>query len=366
MLNEIITKLESDENVSNADLCSLLSLSDSTDVDELYKRAYRVKEQNVGLKVYFRGIIEMSNFCAKDCYYCGIRRSNTSVDRYEMSEDEIVREALWAFDREYGSIVIQAGERKDAQFIEKITRVLKAIKKKSNGELGVTLSMGEQDKETYQGWFDAGAHRYLLRIETSSEDLYKRLHPSDHDFNERKNALVDLRKTGYQVGTGVMIGLPGQTIEDMANDILFFREMDIDMIGMGPYIPHDQTPLNEDSDGPDDLARFNLGLKMVAVTRLFLKDVNIAATTALQALNPIGRELGLQAGANVVMPNLTDIKYRKYYQLYEGKPCLEDDSDMCSGCLTRRVESIGETVGFGEWGDSPHFNKRNVAEPLAP
>ncbi len=324
----------------------------------LYEAAYRVKLDTVGPTVYFRGIVELSNMCSKDCYYCGIRRSNTNVERYQMSEEEILRDALWAHEHKYGSIVLQSGERQDAQFVEQIERILRRIKEASGGELGITLSLGEQSEAVYRAWFEAGAHRYLLRIETTNPDLYRALHPESHTFDARVACLDTLRRVGYQVGTGVMIGLPGQTSEDLANDIAFFRDRDIDMIGMGPYVLHSETPLADGLDSIDPETQLELGLKMIAVTRLVLRDVNIAATTALQALNPIGREMGLQAGANIIMPNLTDTPYRKSYQLYEGKPCLDEDSTLCRGCLQKRVAGIGETIGLGEWGDSPHFLKR--------
>jgi biotin synthase len=216
----------------------------------------------------------------------------------------------------------------------------------TGGELGITLSLGEQTEDVYRAWFDAGAHRYLLRVETTNRELYRALHPVTHDFDARIECLQRLRRVGYQVGTGVMIGLPGQTTEDLANDIAFFRDHDIDMIGMGPYVLHSDTPLADVLDSIDPETQLELGLKMIAVTRLVLRDVNIAATTALQALNPVGREMGLQAGANIIMPNLTDTQYRESYQLYEGKPCMDEDSSMCRGCLQRRVAGIGETIGL--------------------
>jgi len=209
-------------------------------------------------------------------------------------------------------------------------------------------------------WYDAGAHRYLLRIETSDPDLYSTLHPSDHDFEKRKACLYALKRIGYYVGTGIMIGLPGQTVENCADDILFFRDLDVDMIGMGPYIPHSDTPLGASCDmsGFDGSEQLEKALMMIAVTRIVLKDVNIASTTALQALNDLGREMGLKAGANIIMPNITDTRYRRGYQLYENKPCLDENASMCRGCLESRIQSIGETIGYREWGDSPHFNVR--------
>lgn len=354
----IIEKLLENKPETNAELAALLDISDKNEMQKLFKAAYQVKLDTVGPVAYFRGIIEMSNQCIKDCYYCGIRRSNTKVERYLMDEDEVIKTAMWAHAQKYGSMVLQTGERQDDDFTALIERILLRIRDESNGELGITISLGEQSEEVYRTWFNAGAHRYLLRIETTNKKLYGQLHPPDHSFDERLNCLKKLRKIGYQVGTGVMMGLPGQTTEDLVKDILFFKEMDIDMIGMGPYIVHDQTPLAGEVENYNADTQFDMGLKMIAVCRLFLRDVNIAATTALQALNPTGRELGLQAGANIIMPNITDTKYRKAYQLYDGKPCLEDSSGMCKGCLSKRIDSIGETIGLGKWGDSPHFKNR--------
>jgi biotin synthase len=340
------------------ELIDMLSITDEAELHELYKRAYEIKKAQVGTKVHFRGIIELSNICSKNCYYCGIRSGNPDFPRYTISLEEALREAKWCFDQHYGSLVIQAGERTDTQWVDFVSELIRGIKKLSDGKLGITLSLGEQSEEVYQRWFDDGAHRYLLRIETTNPSLYKELHPADHSFEYRKSCLKLLRKVGYQVGTGVMVGLPGQTIEDIAHDILFFYDEDVDMLGMGPYIPHHGTPLAHLVEGFDNDAALKMGLKLIATCRIALKDVNIATTTALQALHPEGRELGLLAGANVLMPNITDTKYREGYQLYEGKPCLDENADQCIGCLSRRIASIGETIGFDEWGDSKHYHKR--------
>lgn len=356
----ILTKVDTGIALNPNDLRYLLMLENEDDIQQLYKKAYQIKLKNVGKKVYFRGIIEFSNICEKDCFYCGIRKSNHKVKRFMLKEEEIREGARWAFESGYGSMVLQSGERSDAKFVAFIENILKKVKSETDGRLGITLSLGEQTRETYQRWFDAGAHRYLLRIESTNPELYHKLHPADHDFEYRKNCLSLLREVGYQVGTGVMIGLPGQSINDLVNDILFFKANDIDMIGMGPYIPHADTPLS--NNFPDFQfgaeRQLQLGLKMIAVTRLFLQDVNIAATTALQALNPTGREMGLMAGANIIMPNVTETKYRSSYQLYDNKPCLNENSTQCRGCLELRIEGIGEFIGLNEWGDSPHFFNR--------
>ena len=277
-----------------------------------------------------------------------------------MTKEEILECARFAHRNSYGSLVLQSGERDDHEFVDLVKDIVREIKRESRDALGITLCCGEQTEETYRRWFESGAHRYLLRIESSDPKFYARLHPADQDFEQRVECLRSLGRTGYQVGTGVMIGLPGQTAEHLANDIAFFKEMDIDMIGMGPYVLHEDTPLAPEvvNTAEEKRRRLRLSLRMIALTRIVTKDVNIAATTALQALDPKGREKALLAGANVVMPNLTPTKYREDYLLYENKPCAGEDSDMCRGCLDRRIQSIGETVGWDKWGDSKHFFAR--------
>lgn len=322
----------------------------------LFKEARACAVEHVGPKVYFRGLIEFSNLCGKDCYYCGIRKSNANVTRFEMSQNEILECARAAHEMGYGSIVLQSGERQDEAFICFVESTLCRIKAEMPGELGITLSAGEQTAATYRRWFEAGAHRYLLRIETSSPTLYAKLHPQGHSFETRRACLRTLREIGYQVGTGVMIGLPFQTREDLVRDIQFFIEEDIDMIGMGPYVRHADTPMADEDHAPEE--NFRLGLVMIALVRLVLKDVNIAAATALQTLDPAGREKGVQAGANIIMPNMTPTGYRKFYQLYDNKPCLDENARQCQSCLERRVRAAGAEIGRSQWGDSPHFRRR--------
>ncbi|PKL45608.1 MAG: [FeFe] hydrogenase H-cluster radical SAM maturase HydE [Candidatus Riflebacteria bacterium HGW-Riflebacteria-1] len=360
MLDQLLNRAENTGDLSLEEIEQLLNLEDQSDIDSLFACAYRVKTRYVGRIAWFRGIIEFSNICSKDCYYCGIRRSNSKTQRFTIPEADIIESAVWAWKAEYGSVVLQSGERSDPAYIDMVERLIKEIKERTNGELGLTISLGEQSEETYQRWFDAGAHRYLLRIETSNPELYAKLHPADHSFENRVECLRRLRKVGYQTGTGVMIGLPMQTTRHLAEDLLFFKRMDIDMIGMGPYIFHSDTPLIGYRAEWEIPAKklLNLGLKMIALARLLMRDINIAATTALQALEHDGREQGLLAGANVIMPNATDTQYREAYQLYENKPCTDENASMCRGCLQRRIEKIGEQIGFGQWGDSPHFAGR--------
>lgn len=334
--------------------------AEGEEMSHLLAEARRRRVALLGNKVFFRGIVEFSNLCTKNCHYCGIRRDNRDVERFTMGLDEILAAARWAHERNYGSVVLQSGERQDERFVDLVDQALRQIRDLSGGRLGVTLSVGEQEPAVYRRWFESGAHRYLLRIETSSPHLYARLHPCDHSFEDRVSCLHELRRIGYQVGTGVMIGLPGQTVEDLARDVDFFRRLDVDMLGMGPYVVHSGTPLGEGAgDGSlDRQRRLELALKMIAVCRLVLPDVNIASTTALQALHPRGREMGLQAGANVIMPIITPVVYRKSYQLYDGKPCLDEEPAQCQTCLEMRIRVAGDEVGWGEWGDSPHALRR--------
>jgi biotin synthase len=368
----MLDQLPQKEKLTRDDLISLLKIADEAEVARLYQEAYEVKAREVGRKAYYRGLLEFSNRCRKNCCYCGIRAGNDKIERFDMTKEEILRMAQWAYDNQYGSLTLQSGERNDPAFIEFIDDLLAALKNIGGGRLGLTLCLGEQTDEVYKKWFDLGAHRYLLRIETSNPALYKKLHPDNavHSFETRLDRLRALKRLGYQLGTGVMIGLPGQTEEDLADDILFFERVDADMIGMGPYVVHQDTPVGREvlakgQNGPADRKRrLTLGLKMIALTRLYLKNVNIAATTALQALDPFGRELGLKAGANILMPIITSEEHRAKYLLYENKPCVGDNEEKCRHCLTGRVRSIGEEVGFGQWGDSPHAIPQTQCRPV--
>ncbi len=227
-------------------------------------------------------------------------------------------------------------------------------------QLGVTISLGEQKDDVYREWFDAGAHRYLLRIEASDNELYRKLHPSAmHSFERRLKCLRSLQSIGYQTGTGVMIGLPFQTLENLADDLLFMKDFDIDMVGMGPYIEHANTPLAAHSSTLLPLSeRFDLSLKMIAVLRILMKDINIAAATALQAIDPLGREKAIKIGANIIMPNITPGVYRDNYALYENKPCTDDAAEDCKSCLEARLHLADADIGYNEWGDSKHYFKR--------
>jgi len=359
-VKEVIDKLLLGEKPSVEELAYILQASKNESVT-IFDTAYRTKLENVGSKVYLRGIIEVSNICRKNCYYCGIRLSNSKIERYTVSEKEVLDAAMFAYENNLGSIVLQSGENTNEKYIKWIEQLIRKIKELSNNQLGITLSLGEQTEETYIRWKEAGAHRYLLRIETSNPDLYKKIHPNNniHSFENRLNCLYLLKKCNYQVGTGVMIGLPFQSRFDLANDLLFFNELEIDMCGMGPYIEHSNTPLIDYKDLLfSQEERLDLALKMIALLRLMMKDINIAATTALQVVDPYGREKAIMAGANVYMPNITPQKYRGKYFLYENKPCVDDDWHNYISALERRLTEIGHKIGYNEWGDSKHFIRR--------
>lgn len=357
----LISRAEHEPETLSADDWGVLLSADEPPLRQaLAAAALRVKRAEVGPVVRVRGLVEFSNECVKNCRYCGIRRDNRQVTRYRLDTDAVVAGALAAHAAGYGSLVLQAGERRDDAFTDFVARTLETVHAATGHTLGVTLSLGEQSAATYRRWRDAGAHRYLLRVETTNPRLYASLHPADHDRDERIACLARLRDTGYQVGTGVMIGLPGQSPRDLARDLLFFREQDVDMVGMGPFIPHDNTPLACAADGFDPARQLDLGLAMIACARLLLRDVNIASTTALEALAPDGRALGLLAGANVVMPNHTAADHRPDYQLYRGKPALDESGERNREKLEALAASIGETVGFGERGDAPHYTRRRT------
>lgn len=420
-------------------------------------KAYELKLKHRGPEVYFRGLIEISNICRKNCLYCGIRRGNCNVERYEMTDAQVLQEAQFALDAGYGSIAIQGGERTDSAFIERITRLIHAIRRLQPGGnpldavpqgrgsgssasgvpgavngLGITLSLGEQEREVYREWKNAGATRYLLRIEASNRELYEKLHPGCstaeegmeslqekivppdnssesqicrearlHSYDARVQALHDLKSEGYLLGSGIMIGLPFQTRAHLEEDLQFLKDLQVDMVGMGPYIPHKDTPLGQivaywknqlrqetmadggpvsgfqgitegnllrQPDLPEHLMRLaqlprgdfwnltngellELCLDMVARLRILMPHINIAATTALQVLHPWGREQALLAGANVIMPNMTETSLRGNYSLYEGKHGVEDDAASTRSKLLENLSRLEIPVGWNLRGD---------------
>ena len=357
-IKEILNKTQ----FTKEDLKTLLA-AEGDDKKLLFDKALQVKLAHLDNYVHLRGLIEYSNVCTKYCLYCGVRCKNLKVERYTLSDEEVIECAKLAHELGYGSVALQSGERSDAAFVDKITHLVKEIKKIDNGSLGITLSLGEQTEETYRRWFEAGAHRYLLRIEASNEELYYKIHPRDakHDFKTRMDCIDALLKTGYQTGTGVMVGLPFQTLDDLADDLLFFKKKDVAMVGMGPFIPHPDTPLWQYRDQiPSAEKRMELTLKMIATLRLMMPEINMVAATANQTVDPQGREKAIAAGANVIMPNLTPNEFRENYLIYPDKACVGDKPDQCQTCLDMRLAAIGHKVLYGAWGDSVAFMRKKT------
>lgn len=332
MLSNIIKNAEITHTLDKNQVTALLENSECD--SELLSAADRVRKGYVGDEVHLRGLIEFSNICRQNCFYCGLRAENSNANRYRMQPDDIINLALKARDYGYKTVVLQSGE--DVFYsIDKLRYIIAGIKALN---LALTLSIGEKSREEYRAYKEAGADRYLLRIETTNNKLYETLHPG-MSLENRKRCLKDLKELGYEVGTGCLVGLPGQDYESIADDILFFKAINADMIGLGPFIPHPETPLKAEAGGT-----FALSLKVMAITRLLLPDANIPATTAMETLNSKGRIIALQSGANVVMPNVTEGDYRRMYELYPGKICVNDTPAHCRCCITGKINSIGRSV----------------------
>jgi biotin synthase len=337
-----------------------LSETRSEALDDLWQEADRVRRKHVGEEVHLRGLIEISNHCLRQCHYCGLRAGNRDVTRYRMSADEIVACAKQARDFGYGTVVVQAGED-EGLTLDGVAVIVKRIK--AEAAVAVTLSLGERTIDELRAWREAGADRYLLRFETSNSELFSRMHPPRGGQRpSRMSLLRQLGPLGYEVGSGVMIGIPGQSYADLASDLELFRELDLDMIGVGPFIAHPATPFGQAAPAKTDSqvpATELMTYKMIALARLLCPDANIPSTTALATLNIAeGRELGLQRGANIVMPNMTPPAYRVYYEIYPAKACIRETADMCNRCITGRIEKLGREIGRGP-GASPNLRRRS-------
>ena len=309
-------------------------LSDDTKNEWLFSLADKVRKEYVGDEIHLRGLIEFSNICKCNCKYCGLRAENSKLERYRLTKSEIIEAAKQASNLGYRTVVLQSGE--DVTYnTDLLCEIITEIKK---FDLAVTLSIGEKSFEEYSAYKSAGADRYLLRIETTDKKLYAKMHPK-MSFENRINCLENLKILGYEVGTGCLVGLPNQTISSLADDILFFKSINADMVGIGPFIKNENTPLKNASNGD-----FWLALKVMALTRIMLKNINIPATTAMETLNPNGRIIALQSGANVVMPNVTPTIFRSKYEIYPNKICLNDSPDKCRNCIEAKIKSIGRTV----------------------
>ena len=309
-------------------------LKDDTQNQWLVSYADNVRKQYVGDRVHLRGLIEFSNICKCHCKYCGLRCENKTVERYRIMPDDIMLHAQRAVQMGYKTIVLQSGE--DSYFTRDV--MCKLIENIKTLDVALTLSIGEKSYDDLKAYKQSGADRYLIRIETTDKNLYKKMHPY-MDFEKRMQCLKDLKKLGYETGSGCLVGLPEQTVESLADDILFFKELDADMIGIGPFIPHPDTPLKDCAQG-----NFILALKVMAIVRIMLKNINIPATTAMETLNPNGRLIALQSGANVVMPNVTSTEYRAKYEIYPDKICINDQPSKCRNCIETKIKSIGREI----------------------
>ena len=336
-LLDCIDRLHAEKNLSDQEFIALLDSSDEDVRQKLFETADYVRRENYGTDVYIRGLIEFTNYCKNDCYYCGIRRGNTAATRYRLTDEEILNCCKEGYELGFRTFVLQGGE--DPYFTdEKIIEIVKSIRS-SFPDCAITLSIGERERESYQAFFNAGADRFLLRHETADRDHYESLHPSEMSFDHRRKCLYDLKDIGYQVGAGIMIGSPGQTTHHLVKDIRFLQDLKPDMIGIGPFLTHADTPFKNEKNGSLEMT-----LRMLAVLRLCFPYVLLPATTALGTIHPKGREMGLACGANVVMPNLSPVRVRKLYELYDNKICTGEESAQCRGCLERRVAEGGYQI----------------------
>lgn len=333
MCNSLIDKLDENQFLSFDEYLMLIKNRDKC-ADYLFKKASAVREKVYGKDIYIRGLIEFTNYCRNNCLYCGIRRENKNAQRYRLSEEEIITCADYGYKLGFRTFVLQGGE--DLYYTdEMLCDIVKCIKE-NYPDCAVTLSLGERSLESYRALRLAGADRYLLRHETSDKEHYEKLHPSEMSYENRISCLENLKALGYQAGAGFMVGSPYQTDENLAEELLFLKRLNPHMVGIGPFIPHKDTPFKDSKSGTAEKTLFMLGL-----IRLTLPNVLLPATTALGTIDPLGREKGIKAGANVVMPNLSPIGVRKKYMLYDNKICTGDEAAQCIECLKKRIEGVG-------------------------
>ncbi|MBQ9278430.1 MAG: [Lachnospiraceae bacterium] len=334
-MKNLIYDLKINKNLKDDELIELLE----TDIydDKLHMAADEIRRMNYKDEVYIRGLIEFTNYCKNDCYYCGIRKSNIKSERYRLSKKDILKCCENGYKLGYRTFVLQGGE--DPYYTDDLICEIVSEINKSYSDCAITLSIGEKSFESYKRYFDSGARRFLLRHETADDEHYSKLHPDSMSLDNRKRCLFDLKKIGYQVGSGFMVGSPYQTTQNLVADLRFLQELKPDMIGIGPYINHKDTPFSGKENGTLELT-----LKLVSILRLMFPYALIPSTTALGTISPLGRELGLKSGANVVMPNLSPVETRKKYDLYENKICTGEEAAECRGCLERRVEIAGYRI----------------------
>jgi len=346
----IIDGLYNESNASYEELLFILNNINSESKEYLIKKSNEVRMKTYGNKVYLRGLIEFTNYCSRNCNYCGIRAGNSKADRYRLSLDEILECADIGDKLGYKTYVLQGGEDPyftDEKMVEIITRIKEKYPKNA-----ITLSIGERSYQSYKKMFDAGADRYLIRHETATKSLYEELHPNS-SFENRRKCLSDLKEIGYQIGSGFMVGLPNQSNADLVNDLIYIKELNPHMCGIGPFIPHKDTPLKDEEGGTLETT-----IILIALLRLLLPEALLPATTSLGTINPMGRELGLKAGANVVMPNLSPTSVREKYSLYDGKICTGDEAAECRICIEARINKAGLEVEVSR-GDNVAWAKEN-------
>ncbi|MDE5992447.1 MAG: [FeFe] hydrogenase H-cluster radical SAM maturase HydE [Oscillospiraceae bacterium] len=333
-ITELIDKLETEHILSKKELAEIISRHTPETDEYLFEKARAVREKIYGKDVYMRGLIEFTNYCKNDCLYCGIRRSAKGAERYRLTEEQILDCCETGYELGFRTFVLQGGE--DGFFSDdKIVSIVSRIKEKFP-DCAVTLSIGEKSRESYEKFRNAGADRYLLRHETANSEHYGKLHPKELSLENRMRCLADLKELGFQTGCGFMVGSPYQTAENLAEDLLYIYDLKPHMVGIGPFVPHHDTPFAEEKQGALETTLLMLGL-----TRLIVPNVLLPATTALGTIHPKGREMGILAGANVVMPNLSPQDVRKKYLLYDNKICTGDEAAECIACLRQRMESIG-------------------------
>lgn len=334
-MEQLIETLRMQRDLSDKELTALITRE--SDDKDLFAAADAVRREHYGTDVFLRGLIEFTNVCQNDCYYCGIRKSNAQAQRYRLTQEQILQSCENGYRMGFRTFVLQGGEdprNTDAWVCSMVDKI-----KTAHPDCAVTLSIGEQSRTSYQAYFDAGADRYLLRHETASEAHYRKLHPEEMSLANRKRCLFDLKDIGYQVGAGFMVGSPWQTPKELVADLRFLQQLQPDMIGIGPFIPHHETPFADKQPGTLELT-----LRMLSILRLLFPYVLLPATTALGTISPIGRELGLKAGANVMMPNLTPTDARKHYDLYDNKICMDEEASKCRLCQEGRVRSVGYQI----------------------
>lgn len=333
-VTSLIDKLEDQHSLTLDEYAFLVRNRTKESMDYIAPKARHIREEIYGTSVYVRGLIEFTNICRNDCLYCGIRRSNRQCERYRLTTDQIMECCAMGYELGFRTFVLQGGE--DLFWNDDVMCGLIAGIKEQYPDCALTLSLGERSRESYQRLFDAGADRYLLRHETADKSHYEKLHPQEMSFEHRMKCLRDLKEIGYQVGCGFMVGSPYQTPETLAEDLKFLEEFSPDMCGIGPFIPHKDTPFSSQTAGTLEET-----LWLLSIIRLILPYVLLPATTALGTIHPRGREMGILAGANVVMPNLSPVSVRKKYELYDNKICTGDEAAECRNCLSRRMQSVG-------------------------